>query len=192
MKQEFFDGRALATISVFELTQRNRVEFLSLPVAPFFETIQIGEARTRGLEVEVSGEVTDGLRVIGGYAYLDNEITGGEDNVGKRLPLIAEHSANIWLAYHLLDRDDERFTVGGGVFFQDERFTDSANTAILPSYATVDLMAEYAFDVGDRRIRARAGVKNLFDEEHFVSGFGQGLSLRGTPRTLSLQVGLAF
>jgi iron complex outermembrane receptor protein len=192
VKQEFFGGRALATLSVFELTQRNRVEFIDLDVDPFFAAIQIGEARTRGLEIELSGEIVDGLRVIGGYAFLDNEITEAEDNVGNRLPLVAEHSASMWLTYDVLDRDDERFTVGGGAFFQGERFTDSANEFELPSFVTVDVMAEYAFAIGDRQLRARAGVKNLFDEEHFVSGFGQGVGLRGEPRTITAELGIKF
>jgi iron complex outermembrane receptor protein len=98
----------------------------------------------------------------------------------------------MWLTYDVLDRDDERFTVGGGAFFQGERFTDSANEFELPSFVTVDVMAEYAFAIGDRQLRARAGVKNLFDEEHFVSGFGQGVGLRGEPRTITAELGIKF
>jgi len=143
--------------------------------------------------VEVSGEVIEGLNVIGGYAFLDNEITEAEDDtLGNELPNVAKHSASLWMTYDVIASVAERLTLGGGIFFKGDRFTSSANNSVLPSYVTADVMAQYEFGVGEQRLRARAGIKNLFDEEVFVSGFGRGLALRGEPRTFTAELGITF
>ena len=189
LKQEFFDGRALATIAVFDLTQRNIVQ----PGPTAGTTVQIGEAQTRGLEVEISGEVIDGLRVIGGYSYLDAEIAEATDgSEGNRLANTPEHAASLFATYDIVDRGSERLTVGGGAFYQGERFTSSSNAVTLPDFVTVDLMGEYASTAGSVDFRARVGVRNLFDEEIFINGDGDGIAFRAQPRALSLELGVKF
>ena len=190
LKQEFFDGSALFTVALFDLTQENLVQ--PDPVDST-RSVQIGEAKTRGLEIEISGEVVEGFRVIGGYTFLDTEVSEATDGTeGNRLTLIPEHAASLFATYAIFDRGDERLTVGGGVFYTGARFTETSNTVELPDFVTVDLMGEYAFTAGDKDLRARVGLKNVFDEEYFVSGFGNGIAYRGQPRTLSLELGVEF
>ena len=190
LKQEFFDGGALFTVALFELTQENLVQPDPIDST---RSVQIGEAKTRGLEIEISGEVGEGFRVIGGYTFLDTEVSEATDGTeGNRLTLIPEHAASLFATYDIFDRGGERLTVGGGIFYTGARFTETSNNVELPDFVTVDLMGEYAFTAGDNDLRARVGLKNVFDEEYFVSGFGNGIAYRGQPRTLSLELGVKF
>ena len=189
LKQEFFGGRALATLALFDLTQKNLVQ----PGPTFDTSVQTGEVNSRGIEIEVSGEVIEGLKVIGGYSFIDATVTEATDGTeGNRLPNTPENAASVFVTYDIYDRGDDRLTVGGGVFYQDKRFTSVSNEVELPAFVTVDLVGAYAFTAGSIDLEARVGIKNLFNEEYFVSGDGDGIAFRGQPRTFSAGLRMRF
>lgn len=190
IKQEFFGGRLFATLSGFRIVQENLLQ--PDPNDPF-RSIQIGEARTQGLELEINGELVPGLNLIAGYALLDNEISRATDGTeGNRLPNVARHEASLWLTYDLFRNSREALTLGAGVFAESSRFTSTQNRTRMPGYATADLMAQYRFTANDTELQLRAGVKNLFDREYHVGGFGEGISFRCEPRTVYVQLDARF
>lgn len=66
-KTEFLDGRLRSTFAYFELTKQNIA--IRDPANPFFSK-PVGEAETRGIEFDVSGEVLPGWNMIATYSYL--------------------------------------------------------------------------------------------------------------------------
>jgi len=42
-------------------------------------SIPIGEVRSRGIELDIIGEITDSWNIIASYAYTDAEITSGNE-----------------------------------------------------------------------------------------------------------------
>lgn len=62
-KTEFWDGRLSATFAYFDLTRQNLL--VPDPINPL-RTITIGEAETRGVELDMAGEILPGWRIIGG------------------------------------------------------------------------------------------------------------------------------
>jgi len=88
----------------------------------------------------------------------------------------------------LFDRASGRLEAGAGVFYEGERFTGSRNTVPLPSYTTVDAALSYSFKSGGRPMALQGGVRNLLNEDYFVSGFGEGIAFAGTPRTVYLRL----
>ncbi|PWG63132.1 TonB-dependent siderophore receptor [Spiribacter halobius] len=180
VKREFAGGMGLLTATVFDLTQENLVT--TDPETGLNR--QIGEAQTQGFELEVRGTVTERLQVQAGYTFLDNEISKDNDgNEGNRLPNVAEHEASLWASYRLPTRGEGSWYLGGGVFYESERFTGAANTVEMPGYVTTDLSLRYELPLGERQLSVRFGVKNVFDEEYYAGGFGEGISFRGEPRT---------
>ncbi|NGP51956.1 TonB-dependent receptor [Thioalkalivibrio sp. XN8] len=184
-KHDFFGGALSATVAVYELVQENLVT-----VNP--DTLldeQIGEARSRGFEAGLSGQLSPRTRIAASYAYLDNEITEDNNgNQGNRLPNVPEHEASIWLNYTLFERASGRLEAGGGVFYEGKRFTGGRNTVTLPSYTTMDLALNYSFAAGGMPMALQGGVRNLLDEEYYVSGFGEGIAFAGAPRTVYLRL----
>ncbi len=180
VKREFLGGAALLTASVFDLTQENVLT--SDPETG--DPRQIGEAATRGFELELRGALTERLQVQAGYSLLDNEITEDNDgNEGNRLPNVPKHEASFWASYWLPIAGEGRWIVGGGVFYEGERFTGTANSVALDDYVTADLSLRYELPLRERSLSAQFGVKNVFDKEYFVGGFGEGVAFRGEPRT---------
>lgn len=100
--------------------------------------------------------------------------------------------AGLWLDSDAYARGKSTLTVGGGIFAEGERFTSPTNGVRMPAYATVDLSARYGFDYEGGRMNLQAGIKNVFDCEYSVGGFGEGIFFRGQPRTLYLQLSAGF
>lgn len=180
VKHELAGGAGLVTATVFDLTQENLVT--TDPETGFNR--QIGEAETQGFELEVRGALTERLQVQAGYTFLDNEISKDNDgNEGNRLPNVAEHEASLWVSYALPLQGEGVWTLGGGVFYEGDRFTSSGNAVEMSDYVTADVSLRYRLPLGEREVSAQLGVKNVFDEEYFVGGFGDGIAFRGEPRT---------
>ncbi|NEQ20722.1 MAG: TonB-dependent siderophore receptor, partial [Microcoleus sp. SIO2G3] len=78
IKGDLFDGRLSATLAAFDITKSNVAT--TDPDNPDF-SIPIGEQRSRGIELNVAGEIRQGWNIIASYAYIDAEIT--EDNDGQ-------------------------------------------------------------------------------------------------------------
>ncbi|MGH8552739.1 MAG: TonB-dependent siderophore receptor, partial [Methylococcales bacterium] len=68
-KTAFFDGRLSSTLAFFNVTKSN----LSAAdrTRPGIAFIAAGEARSRGIELDISGQPTDRLSLIGTYAFTD-------------------------------------------------------------------------------------------------------------------------
>jgi len=180
VKHELGGGAALITATVFDLTQENLVT--TDPDTGFNR--QIGEAETRGFELEARGALTERLQVQAGYTFLDNEISKDNDgNEGNRLPNVAEDEISLWASYRLPGGGDGSWTLGGGVFYEGNRFTGAGNTVEMDEYVTVDASLRHDLDFGEQSLSAQFGIKNVFDEKYFAGGFGEGIAFRGEPRT---------
>lgn len=186
LKARLFGGNLQATLAWFDITQSN----ISVPIpgnAGFVE--QIGEANSRGFELDVAGRITDRLQLIANYAYTDTEVTndvdedGGPGFTGNHLPNVGLHSGALWLQYDL----GAGLSVGAGVAAVDERFANPQNGVVLPAYARVDASLSYKFDTALGKALAQVNVSNLLDETYYLSGNNTGTALAtitpGAPRT---------
>lgn len=73
-------------------------------------------------------------------------------------------------------------TLGTGIFVVGNRFENAANTAVLPAYERVDMLAGYEFEIGRCKLTAQLNVQNLFDQEYAEgSGGGGGVEPQYTP-----------
>ena len=91
IKQQFLNKRVLATLALFQLTRQNVLT--TDPVDPTF-SIQTGEQRSRGVELDVVGQILPGWNIIANYAYTDAIVTKDNDiPVGDRLDGTPKNSA---------------------------------------------------------------------------------------------------
>lgn len=165
IKTSFFDDRLTGTLAYFNLTKQN----VLTPIGSGGLSAAIGEARSQGLELDVSGQVTDGLSLIGTYAYTDTEVT--KDNSGKqgkRLPYAPLHAGSLWMKYDFQHERLRGFSFGAGIYAADRRFGDAANSYSDDAYARLDLMAAYRFNVGPTRLTAQLNLNNVTDTEYFI------------------------
>ncbi|NWF59552.1 MAG: TonB-dependent siderophore receptor [Fischerella sp.] len=86
VKADFLDGRLSTTLAAYHLTKTNVITPDPDPIlAAQGFSVQTGEQRSQGIELDIAGEILPGWRVIGSYTYTDAEVT--KDNsipVGNR------------------------------------------------------------------------------------------------------------
>ncbi|MEH2409153.1 TonB-dependent receptor [Nostoc sp.] len=164
VKSEFFDGRLSATLAAYQITKQNIV--VSDPANPGF-SLQIGEQRSRGIELDVAGEILPGWKIIANYAYISPEIT--EDTrpeyKGNEPSNVARNSSSLWTTYEVQTGGWKGLGFGGGVTFVGDRQGDLENTFTLPSYVRTDAAIYYRRD----NWRVGLNIKNLFDVYYFES-----------------------
>lgn len=187
VKTQFWEGRLSATLAYFDLTKQNVPVFDPLnPLVPK----AAGEAESRGLEFDVSGEILPGWRIIGAYSYLpfakitnDVDATGGPGNTGKRLVLDPRNFGSLWNTYEFQSSGLQGLKLGAGVTAVGQRQGDTANTYQLPGYATVNLMASYSLSVKSAKLTAQLNVDNLLDKYYFAASNDGNQIFFGAPRT---------
>ncbi|WP_254786772.1 TonB-dependent receptor [Methylomonas sp. LWB] len=203
IKTEFFEGRLRATLAYYDLTKTNVPT--SDPNHPGF-SILTGAVRSRGPELDISGEILPGWRVIGTYANTDARIIKTEETgyqaVGTRFWNVPRNTGSVWSTYELQAGTMRGFKLGGGVTVRDGVTACCSFPAFqLPGYATVGLLAAYSIDVGKSKITAQLNVDNLLDN-HYTSnlftnynapvGFNAGNADFGTPRTFMGSVNIQY
>ncbi len=167
IKQSLLNNRVFATLALYQLERRNVL--VPDPVDPFTFSIQTGLQRSRGIEVEVNGQVARGLDLNATYAAIEAVVT--EDTrpefIGQRLAGVPRHSGGIYGNYVFDRRGLHGLTVGGGVYFASEYFSNLPNRAWrLPGYARADLNFGYRRE----NWRLDVAVKNLNNTRFFETG----------------------
>ncbi|MDP2824560.1 MAG: TonB-dependent siderophore receptor [Sulfuritalea sp.] len=185
-KGELLDGKLTVSTALFDIIKTNTLT--RDPANPLF-SIPIGEARSRGLEIDVSGRIGRNWTVIGNFTYDQAEITKDNNgNQGKILPGVPARSGSIWAKYDIGGETAEGFSFGAGVFLRGQRQGDTPNTFQLPGYGRADAMAAYRFKgFGAKLATAQLNIQNVFDKVYFDHGGSNGSRLNsyyGEPRML--------
>lgn len=199
-----------ASATLYSIDYENRI--LVLTVAdPFTLTRQVyrnvGEVRTRGLELAAYWKPLDSLRLgstltlnrstfAGDYQRYDPE-TGSEQTIavdGKTLPDAPRVMAGLWAQYRV-----QRLSLELDGRYLSRRYSTAVNDESVPEYAVVDAALGYelagrASRLGSLRLQLQ--VYNLFDERYngyispaeYLDNDNRGSFGLGTPRSLYLSL----
>lgn len=183
-KVELFDRKLTSTVALYQLTKYNRASQVPIDVAPFYNFVTVGEARSRGLEWDVSGQLTQKLSIIASYAYTDGKVTRDPTYEGLLLTNVARNAGSFWARYQI----DSQWSAGAGVFAQSQRQGDLGNTFQLPGYARYDGMVAYRFGWGATKSSLQFNVDNILDTKYYSSShpWSPDWIKLGDPRTFRL------
>jgi len=181
------------TAAAFEIEQSSPQEAASTIIDGIVVDANAGQlvvvaSDIRGLEAQLSGQITDRLFFSAGYSYLEgaivatNNILDGDGNVvtaqgeetGLRLRELPAHTFNFWSHYQVTDR----FSFGTGLTFQDKSFAANDNLVTLPSFVRVDAAAFY--DLRDN-VRIQVNLENLTNTEYFPNSHTNNNITVGAP-----------
>lgn len=146
---------------------------------------RFGEQTHTGLEFTASGAAARGLFVVGGFTWLNPELSKNQDPAvdGKRVTGVAELQASIFADWRLPKLP--AVNVFGGVYHVGERAFDTANTLDVGSYTRLDLGAGYTTRAFGEGFSVQLNVDNVTDEFFYESVAYGGLT-PGIPRVLKL------
>jgi len=179
-KSEWFGGRLQSTVSLYEITQRNVAT--KDPSDPSgVRQVQTGEQRSRGLEVDLTGNLAQGWKVFANATVNHARITQSNNyKVGNRPANIPKHAAGLWSNYEL----GQGFTIGAGAFYVGDRFAVEDNAVRLPSYVRLDAMLGYK----GRNWEAGLNLNNLADKVYYESANNNFQIQPGAPRSVMAYV----
>nr|WP_246712009.1 TonB-dependent siderophore receptor [Phyllobacterium myrsinacearum] len=151
-----------------------------------------GEQRNRGLEVNIAGEVSSNLRLLGGVAFIDGELTKTDNtttvgNTPIGVPSIQTNLGAEWDTPFM-----KGLTLAANVIYTDEQFADTANTQRLPSWVRLDLGARYSTKIEDRPVTFRASIENVFNKDYWSGVASFGTISQGAPLTVKLSMTTGF
>jgi len=185
IKYQPVGSNTLLTAAVFDLREKNRQ--MPDPANPL-STIQAGEARVKGLELEGLVEVDPNWDLIATYSYLDSEVAKGPPaQQGKRIASVPEHMASLWSQHRFSVAGISGFSAGAGVRYVGASWdgTDSLKT---PSTTLFDAMLGYAYQDWSFTLTAT----NLEDETYYTTCLSRGDCFTGNRRTVVATASYSF
>ena len=171
---------ALITAAVFDLRQTNVTT--PDPSFPRF-SVQTGEVRSTGIELEAKLPITSELNVMAGYTYLDPRTTQSERpaEIDRQTLQTARQTASLWLDYR--PQQIQGLMLGAGVRYRGKSPNDVRPDGSLnynPSFTLADMAIAYETS----RYRVALNVNNVFNKKYYTGQF------RGMEREVMLNMNL--
>ena len=182
-KIDLFDGELGLTVAAFQLNKENVLT--SDPANGDFN-IAAGEVRSRGLDLQLSGQL-GAVRLIGGYAFVDAHVSRDTRLAsGTRLANVPRHSGSLLAVYEFKDGQWRGLELGGALHHVGKRAGDSTGTGFeLPGYSTVDALARYRLN---DQLTLGVNANNLFDKRYYEHAYNNLWVMPGEPRNLSMNL----
>lgn len=197
------DGRLLAAVTYFEITQSafsvpnpaNLVFPPPIPPAPLL----FSDRAAKGLEFEITYEISKGLTLIGNYTDFTNR---DPNNIPFRGT--AEKSGAAWLRYEFLENTLKGFNVSVGTHYLGARPGDGASgftaastpTNLIPNrpsfYLPARTLVDLSFGYTRQAWSYQANVDNVFDTDYLAAGLTRTLVYGGTGLNLRVSVAYRF
>lgn len=185
--------RISGTLALYDLDKKN-VQTTKTNTAGQVEIHTVGRAHSRGVELDVTGRLSDSWALIGSYGYTDARVTASEDPtlLGKKLQNVALNTASLYLVYDFGTALPGQLRLGGGARYVGDRPGDSINGFFLPSYVVADIFATYETKVQATPVIYQLNVKNLFDTVYYPSAVNNLNVAIGDARRVSLSATVKF
>ncbi|WP_375509312.1 TonB-dependent siderophore receptor [uncultured Nostoc sp.] len=188
IKAELFDKRLSATLAAYDISKTN------IPTTDLENTtdnqeyfIAVGEVKSRGIELDIAGEISSGWRVIAS-GYLNDAFVSKDNRLpeGRRLTNAPTQGASLWTTYEFPKGDLRGLGIGAGMFFVGDRIANIDDPLTLPSYVRTDASISYKRD----NWRAALNFKNIFNVKYYESN--DYLTFPQAPFTLQGTISVEF
>lgn len=162
IKKNWMDGKWNTTLAVYNI---RRAGIMSADPENNQYKIQVGETRSKGIDVDIVGALTTCLNVVINYAYNDSKITHDVNKLleGTPTPMYVKHVQNTWLNYQLPVADYHIVSFSLGYQYQGgrgERYA-TATQHKTPDFFRVDAGLGWKY----KHIRVNLLVNNLLNRD---------------------------
>ena len=164
------------------------------PSAPAGQLMLVDGQRVKGVEVGLSGRVTQKWSMAGGYAHQDAEISSDQSAAVRRGATLAQTPTNTFSFWNRYDFTP-RLGAGIGIINRDDMFAATQNivasesNVTLPGYTRVDAAVFMAFN---GNFGAQVNVENLFDKNYYLNADNNNNITPGAPRAVRVTLTAKF
>lgn len=185
-KWDLLEQKLAATAALFR-TEKTNARYATAPGRGAQQALG-GEQVVNGLELGVSGDITDAWHVFGGYTFMHSEIVDDgpvSTDEGNKIPNVPAHSMSIWSTFDVTPD----VNLGGGVTYVSHRFANTANDKKVPAYWLFDAVATYTVQ---ENVDLRLNVNNVFDTTYYVKPYASHFATVGTGRSAVVSTSFKF
>ena len=186
-KLTLLNGALTGTFTLYQLDKDN---VLASDINNPGFSVAIGEARSRGVELDIDGRLPGNFDVLLSYAYVDAESRSSvlDPNFsfviqpGDPLINIPDHTFNAQLSrsFDIAGRDAK---LGGGVQYVGERLGATGTDFFLPDHTLFRAFGE--IEVLEN-VTVFGTVANIFDADWYANSYSQLWVQPGAPRTATI------
>ncbi|WP_046992846.1 TonB-dependent receptor, partial [Aliarcobacter butzleri] len=185
-KFESEDKKLGGTLSLYQIEKKN---VLMTDPNDADETTAAGKVRSKGIELDLNGKITDNIRLNANYSYTDAKIVKDTIREGNELLNIPKNSASVLLMWEDNINATSSYGFGSGVTYVGKKAGNYNNDFYLPDYTTVKLVSYYNVN---KNLNFQLNVDNLFDKEYIASSYDISWLTVGNPRTATLSMTYKF
>lgn len=175
-KTEWLDNRLLLNIAGFfndytdiQLTSIHAVQGVIVAV-----TENAGEARIKGMELEMVAQPFEPLLIRGGLGYTDAKYTvlapGATVTLDHKLVKVPKWNGNLIVDYEIPAGAWGSLTLGGDLSYRSSHFNEVNNTPILKQEAYTLFGAHLRFQTSDERWEATLFGTNIGGKRYMTNG----------------------
>ncbi|WP_445115291.1 TonB-dependent receptor [Acinetobacter sp. WZC-1] len=185
-------GTFAHTLSAFEITKPSSYSDASQLVNDLPTFVSDGEQRNRGVEWSFFGSPIEHVRLMGGFTYLDPELTNTQNgtNDGHTAIALPKRQAKLGVEWDTQVAPGT-LTLSGNINAVSRQYINAENTLSVPGRTLLDVGARYSTKVANHPVTFRANIYNLTNKAYWAQPQLTNLAL-GAPRTYMLSASYDF
>ncbi|MCK9509607.1 TonB-dependent siderophore receptor [Advenella sp. S44] len=179
-------GEFAHTVSLYEIKRPSSY------TDPFTNVFSFGgEQRNRGVEWGFFGSPLQGVRLMGGIAYSDPQVTKAASpaNQGKQATGLPKWQAKMGVEWDTPAL--QGLTLTANATTASKQYLSADNSLSVPGRTVFDVGARYATKVAGNPVTLRAAVTNVTNKAYWAKPHFTSLAL-GAPRTFMLSASMDF
>ena len=183
----------LVTAAIFDLKQDN--QYSKVNTDGTFDFIEQGEQHNQGVELGLTGALTNTLDISSGVTYTKSRLSGVDtaSYQGHQTQNVPKLRATAHLSYKVPSVEGLRLL--GGMQYSSSKYANKDGSAKVGGYSVFDIGAAYKTAIAGHDTTFRLNIDNLFDKKYWrdVGAFmGDDYLFLGAPRSAQLSVTTIF
>lgn len=186
LKFESEDKKTGGTLSLYQIQKKNVL--MTDPNDPD-EKRAAGKVRSKGIEFDFNGKITDNIKANFNYTYTDAKVIKDSTYEGNELLNIPKHTSSVLLMWEDTLSLNSSYGIGTGVTYVGRKAGNVNNDFYLPDYTTAKIVSYYKVN---KELNFSLNIDNLFDKEYIASSYDRSWLTVGNPRTATLSMTYKF
>ncbi|MFY9093762.1 TonB-dependent siderophore receptor, partial [Aliarcobacter butzleri] len=186
LKFESEDKKTGGTLSLYQIEKKN---VLTKDPNDDLFSIAAGKVRSKGIEFDFNGKITDNIKANFNYTYTDAKVIEDSTYEGKELLNIPKHTSSVLLMWEDSLSLNSSYGIGTGVTYVGRKAGNVNNDFYLPDYTTAKIVSYYKVN---KELNFSLNIDNLFDKEYIASSYDRSWLTVGNPRTATLSMTYKF
>ncbi|MFH3742093.1 TonB-dependent siderophore receptor [Acinetobacter baumannii] len=183
----------LLTAAIFDLKQDNQYSKINIDSPPDF--IEQGEQHNQGIELGLTGALTDTLDVSSGITYTKSRLVDIDTDSykGHQTQNVPKVRATAQLSYKVPSVEGLRLL--SGMQYSSSKYANKEGTAKVGGYSVFNIGAAYKTNFAGHDTTFRFNIDNLFNKKYWrdVGAFmGDDYLFLGNPRTAQFSTTFSF